>query len=91
LRFEREDEEGESDDSLYDILTGRTPVPRLREDIDMEEEIEDDEGHTGEGLDDTFREKRRGNGTSSAAMSLDQRGSERRGGGLDDSGLDEMF
>ncbi|KAF1942929.1 hypothetical protein EJ02DRAFT_154913 [Clathrospora elynae] len=29
LRFEREGEEEESDDSLYDILTGRTPVPRL--------------------------------------------------------------
>jgi hypothetical protein len=89
LRFEREDEEGESDDSLYDILTGRTPVPRIRDDVDMEEGIDDEEEHTGEGLDDTFREKRRGNGASSAGMSLDRRGSER--GGLDDSGLDEMF
>jgi hypothetical protein len=89
LRFEREDEEGESDDSLYDILTGRTPVPRLRDDIDMEEEIDGEEDFTGEGLDDTFREKRRTNGTSSAGISLDRRGSER--GGLDDSGLDEMF
>jgi hypothetical protein len=78
LRFEGAGEE--SDDSLYDILTGRTPVPRLR---DAENGLDvDDEGEEGDSvrLDDTFREKR-------------GRGAEKEGrrGGLDDRGLDEMF
>lgn len=86
LRFEREDEGGESDDSLYDILTGRTPVPRIRENIRRAEEGEEEmEMEDGEGLDDTFREKRKnGVGSSGGAGGM-------RGGGLDDSGLDEMF
>ncbi|KAF2827864.1 hypothetical protein CC86DRAFT_320260 [Ophiobolus disseminans] len=94
LRFEREGE-GESDeDSLYDILTGRTPVPRLG-DGDIDEEM--DLGDEGDGedetmrLDDTFRQKRGrriessvlGTGTGSV-------GGVGRGG-LDDSGMDEMF
>jgi hypothetical protein len=88
LRFAKEngDEgEGESDDSLFDILTGRTPVPRLRDvDVDMEDEEED-----GRGLEDTFREKRgRGLGASGAgSLGIGEGG----GLGLDDSGLDEMF
>lgn len=78
LRFEHDDVE-ESDDSLYDILTGRTPVPRLR-DADMEV---DDEGNDDsvEALDDTFREKR-GRGNTDTTRSH---------GVLDESGMDEMF
>jgi hypothetical protein len=78
LRFEHEDVE-ESDDSLYDILTGRTPVPRLR-DADADMDADGDEDGSVDALDDTFREKRgRGN-------------SEIRGQGvLDESGMDEMF
>lgn len=77
LRFEHSDAEGEEEDSLYDILTGRTPVPRIREDMNMDMEEEDD----GEAmLDDTFREKR------------GRANSEVRGRGLlDESGMDEMF
>lgn len=78
LRFENEDEQ-ESDDSLYDILTGRTPVPRLRHDVEEMDVGEDGYGNsvgTVEGLDDTFREKR-------------ARGREQSG--LGESGMDEMF
>jgi hypothetical protein len=77
VRFERDRNErestptgnGDSDDSLYDILTGRTPVPRLEDSMRNYEDDDDDD--TG-GLEDTFREKK-------------------RRGGMDDSGLDEMF
>ena len=77
LRFEHSDAEGEEEDSLYDILTGKTPVPRIREDMNMDMEEEDD----GEAMmDDTFREKR------------GRANSEVRGRGLlDESGMDEMF
>ncbi|KAH7080890.1 hypothetical protein FB567DRAFT_115057 [Paraphoma chrysanthemicola] len=83
LRFEGAEEE--SDDSLYDILTGRTPVPRLRDaedetGIDMDE-VEGDSVEFE--LDDTFREKR-GRGIVSDKDTV-------RRGALDDSGLDEMF
>jgi WD40 repeat protein len=80
LRFEREGEE-ESDDSLYDILTGRTPVPRLREDMELDGNLdEEEEGH---GLDDTFREKRAKVNTNNSVT--------REEAGLGESGLDEMF
>ncbi|KAF2026215.1 hypothetical protein EK21DRAFT_74619, partial [Setomelanomma holmii] len=74
LRFEGAEEE--SEDSLYDILTGRTPVPRLKS-VDLEE----DGGGEGDsaGLDDTFREKKRVNGPSEGTR------------GELDIGLDEMF
>lgn len=76
LRFEHEDEE-EEEDSLYDILTGRTPVPRIREDLNMHMDDEDDGEQM---LDDTFREKR------------GRANSEVRGRGvLNESGMDEMF
>jgi hypothetical protein len=92
LRFEREDEDM-SDDSLYDILTGRTPVPRLRDaegdmDMDVGEEDEDEgEGDTLEALDDTFRERRNG---ATREESVGATGWEGHGG-LGESGLDEMF
>lgn len=86
LRFEREDDE-ESDDSLYDILTGRTPVVRVREgeeeaDQDGDEEMDGEGEQDGlaedsMGLDDTFRAKRRQQQPSRGA--------------LDDSGMSEMF
>lgn len=90
LRFE-EPEGDESDDSLYDILTGRTPVPPLRDSArrrsygsaDGVENVDDTGAEHVQGLDstisfdDTFREKR-------DAMS--------RGRSVfDESGLDEMF
>ena len=63
LRLEREGEEGEgeegegdSEDSLYDILTGRTPLPNAEDTGRWEEVEEDDSG----GLEDTFRERKRG-------------------------------
>jgi WD40 repeat protein len=97
LRFERPEGEDESDDSLYDILTGRTPVPPLHgrnvggdsgdsfegEDMGMETVQEDYEESTGE-FEDTFREKRaRGTtGTSAAGRGRSV---------FDESGMDEMF
>lgn len=102
LRFERADEDDESDDSLYDILTGRTPVPPLRDSFQRggsgdEEytELQGDgetmnteviEGMDGDGeestvgLEDTFREKKRGILERARGRSV-----------LDESGLDEMF
>ncbi|KAL1584727.1 hypothetical protein WHR41_06872 [Cladosporium halotolerans] len=49
------------EDSLLDVLTGRTPAPAktepsYTEQVDLDVEMEGD----GEGLDDTFREKRKG-------------------------------
>lgn len=51
-------EEGDtSQDSLYDILSGRTPLPELKHVDAMNDANVDDET---QGLDDTFREKRVG-------------------------------
>ncbi|KAF1954729.1 hypothetical protein CC80DRAFT_526536 [Byssothecium circinans] len=74
LRFE--DQEGEeSDDSLYDILTGRTPVYGDEATVGYQES-------TGSvGLEDTF-------GQRSGAELLQR---ERERGVFDESGLDEMF
>jgi WD40 repeat protein len=80
LRFEHDDVD-ESDDSLYDILTGRTPVPQIQQNSHLDEELPEDD--TIEALDDTFREKR-GRGNSEATNS-------RGRGVLDESGMDEMF
>ncbi|KAF2641967.1 hypothetical protein P280DRAFT_289531 [Massarina eburnea CBS 473.64] len=95
LRFE--DQEGEdSDDSLYNILTGRTPVPPLHggrrsvgsidsglEDLDddRDEAAMYEESMAG-GFEDTFMEKMRG-----GSMGVDRRGRSV----LNESGLDEMF
>jgi WD40 repeat protein len=90
LRFEHEDEELE-EDSLYDILTGRTPIPRLKDSASdesevnvrkMEEEQYGDSVATISGLDDTFREQRERVNSSAVKAQL---------GGLDESGMDEMF
>lgn len=82
LRFDNEDAE-QSDDSLYDILTGRTPVPRLRDTGSEEMEVDVEMDGDSVGLDDTFREKR---------GKVNSSGTKRRSlGGLDDSGMDEMF
>ncbi|KAL1598701.1 hypothetical protein SLS60_007841 [Paraconiothyrium brasiliense] len=90
LRFEGQ-EGDESDDSLYDILTGRTPVPPLRDSArrrshdseEVGEDVIDIQKETVQGLEsignfeDTFREKR---GIVSRGRSV-----------FDESGLDEMF
>ncbi|KAF2274761.1 uncharacterized protein EI97DRAFT_99155 [Westerdykella ornata] len=91
LRFETENGE-ESEDSLYDILTGRTPVPRLYHDDDKGmledgEGLDDSRGFEGVDVDayevsmgsfeDTSREKRKGPPRGRSV--------------LDESGLDEMF
>ena len=90
LRFESQ-EGDESDDSLYDILTGRTPVPPLGDSARRRSYGSEDGGEhvdfgatesvqrpdsTGS-FDDTFREKR---DARSRGRSV-----------LDESGLDEMF
>lgn len=98
LKFENQ-EADESDDSLYDILTGRTPIPPLHGSgssgfVDVEADGGDEGGmgreieigyeeNTGS-FEDTFRERRKGvNGT---------RGGGARGRSVfDESGLDEMF
>lgn len=94
LRFEREEDEN-SDDSLFEILTGRTPIPRLdrserrgdsrsmqSEGYGDEQELYEEYGEnlgTVDGLNDTFREQR-------------ERGATPRGQSVfDESGLDEMF
>jgi len=77
LRFEGQ-EGDDSDDSLYDILTGRKEVPVLGENeevgdegmgVEWEEEEEEEEMR----LEDTFRGRGRGRSV------------------LGESGLDEMF
>ena len=70
-----DDEEVDGEDSLFDILTGRTPVPVLPADEDGDRDGDEDED-TVTRLDDTFREKH---------------SRSRETSGLDDSGLDEMF
>lgn len=66
LRFEHPDspEKDESEDSLYDILTGRTPIPPLdgRSASPDEPTLDDDSG----ALEDTFRGKRAPAATSTA-------------------------
>ncbi|OAG04190.1 uncharacterized protein CC84DRAFT_1219397 [Paraphaeosphaeria sporulosa] len=90
LRFEGQDDD-ESDDSLYDILTGRTPVPPLRDSArrishgseDAGEDVYDIGAQSVQGLDstssfdDTFREKREARSRGRSVF--------------DESGLDEMF
>lgn len=88
LRFGTPDGSDASDDSLYDILTGRTPVPRLSDSDgpDMDDSllaeqqlVTEDEGYRMS-FEDTFRGK------------LGEEGARRRGRSvLDESGLDEMF
>ncbi|KAF2266428.1 WD40 repeat-like protein [Lojkania enalia] len=84
LRF---DNEGDSDDSLYDILTGKTPVPRLGDSIvDVGSEEEDGEDRAFDVVEersvefeDTFRGKRADVGG-------------RRGrSAFEESGMSEMF
>lgn len=75
LRFEREDEE-QSDDSLYEILTGRTPRFQNADFAARESGA----GSVG-GLDDTFREKRKARGD----------GGEKSQRAFEESGMDEMF
>ncbi|KAF9734590.1 hypothetical protein PMIN02_012044 [Paraphaeosphaeria minitans] len=95
LRFQSRDDDDddgdESDDSLYDILTGRTPVPPLRNSASRHSCGSEDAGEDGYGtgarsvqgldgtgsLDDTFREKREATGGDKSVF--------------DESGLDEMF
>lgn len=89
LRFDTPDGSDASDDSLYDILTGRTPVPRLSDSDgpDMDDSLlaEQQLVNEGEGyrmsFEDTFRGQMREEATQ-----------RRRGRSvLDESGLDEMF
>ncbi|ORY13390.1 hypothetical protein BCR34DRAFT_586540 [Clohesyomyces aquaticus] len=103
LKFEHEDGE-ESEDSLYDILTGRTPVPRLRQtmreegDSEMENSVfVGEEQEQEEGLmehDDSV-----GSSSFEDTFRERKRAVSRTGGGagggrsrvFDESGMDEMF
>jgi WD40 repeat protein len=101
LRFENEDGE-QSDDSLYDILTGRTPIPRLRHAEDRhvsDDDMDDDSGaFVGVGMDGTVEET-----YDISAGSFEDTFREKRRGlaatatetsgqsVFDESGLDEMF
>ncbi|KAF2624836.1 hypothetical protein BU25DRAFT_441648 [Macroventuria anomochaeta] len=88
LRFDTPDGSEASEDSLYDILTGRTPVPRLPDSDDpalddsllAEQQLVSEEEGYRMSFEDTFRGKMR------------EDIAQRRGGSmLDESGLDEMF
>jgi hypothetical protein len=90
LRFDTPDGSEVSDDSLYDILTGRTPVPRLPDSDDpalddsllAEQQLVNEEEGYRMSFEDTFREKMK-------ETDISRR---RRGRSvLDESGLDEMF
>ena len=85
LRFENEDGGDDSEDSLFEILTGRKGVPKLTdqrgewvEGAEIERGVEEEEGESTVGLEDTFREKRRAKEVTG--------GSE-----FYESGMDEMF
>ncbi|EUC39216.1 hypothetical protein COCCADRAFT_31932 [Bipolaris zeicola 26-R-13] len=94
LRFEHEDEEeGEveeegSDDSLYDILTGRTPVPGTRD--SMQEEGFGDSTGTVQELDDTFRSRRHAQ-EDGGDVEHEHEHEYFEEGVLGDSGMSEMF
>lgn len=94
LRFENDDGD-QSDDSLYDILTGRTPVPRLHDTLQDEEDLDDSRNFVGVNGDETSADTLQA--TSTASFDDTFRG---RGRGIPDgrgesvfneSGLDEMF
>ncbi|KAH6644703.1 hypothetical protein C7974DRAFT_384123 [Boeremia exigua] len=90
LRFSTPDGSEASDDSLYDILTGRTPVPRLPDsdepDMDdsmlAEQQLVAEDSEYMMSFDDTFRGK-----------SVEHEARSQRGRSVldDDSGLDEIF
>lgn len=89
LRFATPDGSDASDDSLYDILTGRTPVPRLPDsdgpDVDdsmlAEQQLVTEDSGYRMSFEDTFHGKVRS-----------ETSARRRGRSvLDESGLDEMF
>lgn len=88
LRFDTPDGSEASDDSLYDILTGRKPAPRLPDSDgpDMDDSllaeqqlVTEDEGYRMS-FEDTFRGKMREVTDRRRGTSV-----------LDESGLDEMF
>jgi WD40 repeat protein len=109
LRFEREDEDeqGDSDDSLFDILTGRTPIPELgmsrmdedgdgREMVEGEEEEEEVSGYgdsvgTLQALDDTFRGKMGQEYTGHEGETIGMEQNLNEEGVLGESGMSEMF
>ena len=92
---EAEEEEEGSDDSLYDILTGRTPIPDMRHSIDVDaihsdgDDLGDSIG-TLQGLDDTFRGKR-AEREREAELHDEYTFHEHEEGVLGDSGMSEMF
>ena len=103
LRFERDDEGEQSDDSLYNILTGRTPVPRLGDSLQRSGDgSEGEDGYVdGETMMDTeiVAEMDRDDSTGGLddtfrerKRAVLERGPRTRGRSvLDESGLDEMF
>lgn len=108
LRFEHEDEDeqGDSDDSLFDILTGRTPIPELSvsrtetgRDGETEGEQMEDEDEFGygdsvgtvQGLDDTFRGKRGQEYIDDERETGGREPSLYEEGVLGESGMSEMF
>lgn len=95
LRFENEDEE-HSDDSLYDILTGRTPIPRLHhhETADEDGEMDDSADFEGVTVDDTqegANEDSTGEFEDTFREKRKDSTSARQESGFDESGMDEMF
>ena len=89
LRFGTPDGSEASDDSLYDILTGRTPIvrspdsndPALDDSLLAEQQLVNEDEEYRMSFEDTFRGKMR-----------EEPAQRRRGRSvLDESGLDEMF
>jgi WD40 repeat protein len=105
LRFDDEDASGdESEDSLYDILTGRTPLPRLHnqhDDVNKEDDDGDEDEEPGPDVDDSilaeqqlFAEEEQYSNLSFDDTFRGKAPLQARPRGrsvLDDSGLDEMF
>ncbi|KAF2010998.1 TolB, C-terminal domain-containing protein [Aaosphaeria arxii CBS 175.79] len=86
LRFESV-EGDDSDDSLYDILTGRTPIPPLHQSAREDDDMDDENGDSAENLEDTFRDKRLpvGSGGRGQEYEVEQKSI------FYESGMDEMF
>jgi hypothetical protein len=68
---ETHEEEDPSEDSLYDILSGRTPLPALRISDDYLPEDSEVEGEEGEGDGEGFTDTFRGKGTAGTTGSFD--------------------
>jgi WD40 repeat protein len=96
-RILRLNEDGdESDDSLYDILTGRTPIPRLHneEPEDFDEDFDDSRNFGGVEVDDMATETYQDSTSTFQDTFREKRKAVEAARGqsiFDESGLDEMF